>query len=75
VGDGGLSETNTNFARYVDSLLENTDIKIAIDDTDAAALFKKYGWTLDYQISAMITSSIINYPDRFQSECILLRIQ
>ncbi len=53
VGDGGLYETNTNFARYVDSLLENTDIKIAIDDTDAAALFKKYGWTLDYQISAM----------------------
>ncbi|QHA01445.1 DUF5301 domain-containing protein [Dehalobacter restrictus] len=53
VGDGGLSETNTNFARYVDSLLENIDIKIAIDNTDAAALFKKYGWTLDYQISAM----------------------
>jgi beta-lactamase regulating signal transducer with metallopeptidase domain len=53
VGDGGLSETNTNFARYVDSLLENTDIKITIDDTDAAALFNKYGWTLDYQISAM----------------------
>lgn len=53
VGDGGLYETDTNFARYVDSLLENTDIKIAIDDTDAAALFKKYGWTLDYQISAM----------------------
>ncbi len=53
VGDGGLSETNTNFARYVDSLLENTAIKIAIDNTDAAALFKKYGWALDYQISAM----------------------
>lgn len=53
VRDGGLYETNTNFARYVDSLLENTDIKIEIDDTDAAALFKKYGWTLDYQISAM----------------------
>lgn len=52
-GDGGLSETNTDFARYVDSLLENTDIKIAIDNTDAAALFKKYGWTLDYQISVM----------------------
>lgn len=53
VGDGGLSETTTDFARYVDSLLENTDIKIAIDDTDAAALFKEYGWTLDYQISGM----------------------
>ena len=53
VGDGGASETNTDFARYVDSLLENTDIKIVIDDTDAAALFKKYGWTLDYQIIAM----------------------
>ncbi len=52
-GDGGLSETTTDFARYVDSLLENTDINIAIDDTDAAALFKKYGWTLDYQISGM----------------------
>ncbi len=53
VGDGGLSETTTDFARYVDSLLENTDIKITIDDTDAAALFKKYGWTLDYQINGM----------------------
>lgn len=52
-GDGGLSETNTDFARYIDSLLENTDISIAIDDTDAAALFNKYGWTLDYQIGAM----------------------
>jgi len=52
-GDGGLSETNTNFARYVDSLMENTDIRIAIEDTDAATLFKKYGWTLDYQINAM----------------------
>lgn len=53
VGDGGLSETNTDFARYVDSLLVNTDIRIAIDNTDAAALFTKYGWTLDYQLSAM----------------------
>ena len=53
VKDGGLYETGTDFARYIDSFLENTDIAIHIDDTDAVALFKGYGWTLDYQISAM----------------------
>ncbi len=51
--DGGLYETGTDFARYIDSFLENTDIAIHIEDTDALALFKEYGWTLDYQISAM----------------------
>ena len=53
VKDGGLYETGTDFARYIDSFLENTEIAIHIDDTDAVALFKGYGWTLDYQISAM----------------------
>ena len=53
VKDGGLSETSTDFARYIDSFLENTDITLRIKDTDAAALFQKYGWTLDYQISTM----------------------
>jgi len=51
--DGGLFETETDFARYIDSFLENTDITAHIDDADAVALFKEYGWTLDYQISAM----------------------
>lgn len=53
VKDGGLFETETDFARYIDSFLENTDITAHIDDADAVALFKEYGWTLDYQISAM----------------------
>ncbi|SNS25919.1 Signal transducer regulating beta-lactamase production, contains metallopeptidase domain [Anaerovirgula multivorans] len=53
VKDGGLYETGTDFARYIDSFLENTNITFNIDETDAVALFKEYGWTLDYQISAM----------------------
>ncbi|WP_027398420.1 M56 family metallopeptidase [Anaerovorax odorimutans] len=51
--DGGLYEAGTDFARYIDSFLENTNIVAHIDDVDAVALFQKYGWTLDYQISAM----------------------
>lgn len=51
VKDGGFYETNTDFARYIDSFLENTDINAQIDGTDAVTLFKEYGWTLDYQIS------------------------
>ncbi|TCO72151.1 M56 family metallopeptidase [Marinisporobacter balticus] len=53
VKDGGLYEVNTDFARYIDSFLENTSITVYIDNADAVALFQKYGWTLDYQISAM----------------------
>lgn len=53
VKDGGLYETGTDFARYIDSFLENTSITVHIDDADAVALFQTYGWTLDYQISAM----------------------
>lgn len=52
VKDGGLHETGTDFARYIDSLLENKDITASIKD-DAAVLFKEYGWTLDYQISEL----------------------
>ena len=52
VKDGGLYETGADFARYIDSFLENASITFNIDKTDAA-LFKTYGWTLDYQISAM----------------------
>jgi len=33
--------------------LENRNINIYIDNADAVELFKKYGWTLDYQINAM----------------------
>lgn len=50
VKDGGLYETGTDFARYIDSFLENANITVHIDD-DAEALFQTYGWTLDYQIS------------------------
>lgn len=48
--DGGYFDVGTDFARYIDSLFENTDIDFGIDKTDAV-LFKEYGWTLDYRIS------------------------
>jgi hypothetical protein len=51
--EGGLYSVSTDFARYIDSLLENTSITIIISRKDAEDLFKKYGWTLDYQINAM----------------------
>jgi len=51
--DGGLYEVSTDFARYIDSFLENTSITVYIDKADAAALFKEYGWTLDYHINGM----------------------
>ncbi|MDD4239191.1 MAG: DUF4829 domain-containing protein [Desulfotomaculaceae bacterium] len=53
VQDGGLYEAGTDFARYINSFLENTNITVHMDDADAVALFQTYGWTLDYQISAM----------------------
>ncbi|MDO0825513.1 DUF4829 domain-containing protein [Desulfosporosinus nitroreducens] len=53
VKDGGLYETGLDFARYIDSFLENTSITFNIDETDASALFKEYGWRLDYQINAI----------------------
>jgi len=52
VKDGGSFDIGTDFARYIDSLFENTNISFNVDKTDAA-LFKKYEWTLDYQISEM----------------------
>lgn len=51
--DGGLFTAGTDFARYIDSFMENINITFQIDDADAVALFQTYGWTLDYQISAM----------------------
>lgn len=51
IKDGGPFDIGTDFARYIGSLFENTNITFNIDKTDAA-LFSKYGWTLDYQISA-----------------------
>lgn len=51
--DGGFYEVSTDFARYIDSFLENTSITVYIDKADAAALFKEYGWTLDYQINGI----------------------
>lgn len=50
VKDGGSFDIGTDFARFIDSLFENTNITFNIDKADTA-LFKKYGWTLDYQIS------------------------
>jgi len=51
VHNGGLYETGTDFARYIDSFLENENITVHIDDPDVVTLFQDYGWTLDYQIS------------------------
>ena len=51
VKDGGLSETNIDFARYIDSLLENTNIRAHIEDPKVLELFQSHGWTLDYQIN------------------------
>lgn len=45
--DSDLFEIETNFARYIDSLLENTNI-----DDDALELFDRYNWTLDYKIDS-----------------------
>ncbi len=53
VKEGGLYEAGTDFARYIDSFLEHTSITLNKDKTEASALFKTYGWTLDYQINAM----------------------
>jgi beta-lactamase regulating signal transducer with metallopeptidase domain len=51
VQNNGIFETSTDFARYIDSFLENENITVHIDDPDVVALFQDYGWTLDYQIS------------------------
>ncbi len=51
--DGGLYETGKDFARYIDSFFENTNIKVDMDDTNAVELFGEYGWTLDYRINTM----------------------
>lgn len=48
-----IYEVDVNFARYIDSFLEYTDIDVNIDDTDAVALFKTDGWTLNYKINSM----------------------
>lgn len=49
----GLYETEVDFARYIDSFLENKSIDVNIDDIDALALFETYGWTLNYKINSM----------------------
>ena len=50
VRDSGIFDVNTDFARYIGSFIENTNISYAIDKADGA-LFQSYGWTLDYLIS------------------------
>lgn len=49
----GFYEVEVDFARYIDSFLENSDIEVNIDDTAAVALFDMYGWTLNYKINSM----------------------
>lgn len=49
----GLYEIEVDFARYIDSFLENRNIDVNIDDIDAVDLFEAYGWTLDYKINTM----------------------
>lgn len=51
--DGGVSEVGTNFARYIDSLLENENIDFNIADREALNLFREHGWTLDYRINTL----------------------
>ena len=53
IKDGDLYETDVDFARYIDSFLENRNIDVNIEDADSVALFKKYGWSFDYQISSL----------------------
>ncbi len=53
VKDGGIYEVGIDFARYINSFMENANIDFHIDDADAVALFQTYGWTIDYQISSM----------------------
>lgn len=50
VNDGGCVEAGVDFARYIRSFCENKELTFNMDKTDVA-LFQKYGWTLDYQIS------------------------
>ncbi len=52
VKDGGLYEARTDFARYIDSFLENRNITFDMDNT-AIELFQTYGWTLDYKINTI----------------------
>jgi beta-lactamase regulating signal transducer with metallopeptidase domain len=49
----GLYEVEVDFARYIDSFMEYTDIDLDIDDKDAVKLFEEYGWTLDYKINSL----------------------
>ena len=51
--NNGLYEVEVDFARYIDSFLENRNIDVNIDDIDAVALYEAYGWTLDYKINTM----------------------
>ena len=53
VKDGGLYQVGIDFARYIDSFMENANIDFHIDDVHAVELFQTYGWTIDYQISSM----------------------
>ncbi len=49
----GLYEIEVDFARYIDSFLENRKIEVNIEDINAVVLFETYGWTLDYKINSM----------------------
>lgn len=53
VNNGGLWQAKTDFARYIDSLLENSPVALMSEDAEAVDLFKSYGWTLDYRMNGM----------------------
>ena len=66
--DGGLDETGIDFARYIESLLENTNIMAHIEDFKVLELFQSYGWTLDYEISKLKSNlEDINVLSEFNS--------
>lgn len=51
VADGNaLYTVSTDFARFVDSFLENTGLSYEIGNEENQ-LFRDYGWTLDYKIN------------------------
>lgn len=52
VKDGGAHEISTDFACYVDSLIENSNINVNVA-VDVAELFQAHGWTLVYKINTM----------------------
>lgn len=53
VKDGGAHRVGIDFARYIDSFLENKHISPDIDDANVLKLFQSNGWTIDYKINTI----------------------